>query len=118
MSATKCAFEIGITLLTHQSSGRSRLALLLNARVTLCIAALQSRGVQQDCVTTRPVDMGGYVIDSTVAARDVKEGETLLRVPDHLVVTLNRSVQLRMSTFPSASMPPIAAEPAAGLGIL
>ena len=49
---------------------------------------LQANGVQQDAVTTHPVDHGGYVIDSTVAARDIKEGETVLRVPDHLVVTL------------------------------
>lgn len=50
----------------------------------------QARGVQQDAVTTHPVDHGGYVIDSTVAARHLKEGEVILRVPDHLVVTLSR----------------------------
>ena len=41
-------------------------------------------------MTTHPVDHGGYVIDSTVAARDIKDGEVILRVPEHLVVTLNR----------------------------
>jgi hypothetical protein len=41
-------------------------------------------------VTTHPVDHGGYVIDSTVAARSIREGEVILRVPEHLVVTLNR----------------------------
>lgn len=50
----------------------------------------QARGVQQDKITTHPVDMGGYLIDSTVAATDLKEGDRILHVPEGLVVTLNR----------------------------
>ncbi len=46
--------------------------------------------MQQDLATTRPVTVDGNVIDSTVAARDAKAGETVLRIPEHLVVTLNR----------------------------
>ncbi len=50
----------------------------------------QARGVQQDKITTHPVDMGGYLIDSTVAATNLKEGDKILQVPEGLVVTLNR----------------------------
>ncbi len=38
----------------------------------------------------QPVHRAGYVIDTTVAATDLREGDVILRVPEHLVVTLNR----------------------------
>lgn len=51
---------------------------------------LSERGVDQSRITTQPVHRAGYVIDTTVAAMDLREGDVILRVPEDLVVTLNR----------------------------
>ena len=63
--------------------------------------------MQQDKVTIQPIEKAGSVIDTTVAAADITEGDVVLRVPEDLVVTLNRWATLwdHSQTLPSMTDP-------------
>jgi hypothetical protein len=47
-------------------------------------------GGKEQAVELNEIEVDGSPIDVTVASRDIKDGETVLRIPDHLVVTLDR----------------------------
>eukprot|EP00891_Asterochloris_glomerata_P000308 jgi/Astpho2/308/fgenesh1_pg.00010_%23_65_t len=49
---------------------------------------LQSAGMPEQKVTVQSTERAGQQIDLTVAAQDVQEGEMLLRMPEHLIITL------------------------------
>jgi hypothetical protein len=51
---------------------------------------LASNGAPEQGVELRTVDIDGRDIDICVAKKDVSCGETVLRIPDRLVVTLDR----------------------------
>ena len=49
---------------------------------------LKDHGGPEQAVALSEMEVDGSMIDITVAARDVAAGETVLRIPDKLVVTL------------------------------
>ena len=51
---------------------------------------LQDNGAQEQSVQLQETEVNGVPIDITVASRDIAAGEVALRVPDALVVTLDR----------------------------
>ena len=50
----------------------------------------QSNGGPKQYVSVQTVERAGNHIDMTVAARTLEAGQVALRIPEHLVVTLNR----------------------------
>lgn len=51
---------------------------------------LHKNGAAEQLVELQEMEVDGCKIDVSVAARDIEAGETALRIPDHLVVTLDR----------------------------
>jgi hypothetical protein len=51
---------------------------------------LQKNGAPEQLVELQEMEVDGCKIDVSVAARDIKAGETALRIPDRMVVTLDR----------------------------
>jgi hypothetical protein len=57
----------------------------------LCLQKwLADQGAPEQAVCLETTEVDGLPLDITVASRDIKEGETVLRIPDELVVTLDQ----------------------------
>ncbi|BDA45553.1 probable actin-histidine N-methyltransferase [Coccomyxa sp. Obi] len=68
----------------------SALAVSETARSEQLIQWLQDHGAPQQGVSITEVVQEGNTLDVSVAARDLQAGELALRIPDHLVITLDR----------------------------
>ena len=57
-------------------------------KTRLCGGVLQSQGMPQPKVRIQSMSRANQSIDVTVAAEDLKAGQTVLQVPEHLIITL------------------------------
>lgn len=57
---------------------------------TCLVSWLEENGAQQQKLELQEVTIDGSGIDISVTSEDVVEGTTVLRIPDNLVVTLDR----------------------------
>ncbi|CAK0782675.1 hypothetical protein CVIRNUC_005870 [Coccomyxa viridis] len=60
------------------------------SRAQQLIQWLYDHGAPQQAVEIQEVVQEGNSLDITTAARDLKQGDLVLRIPEHLIITLNR----------------------------
>ena len=66
--------------------------------VSLCV---QSQGMPQPKVKIQAMSRANQSIDVTVASEDVTAGQTVLQVPEHLIITLAGVFEDEVSTTQS-----------------
>ncbi|CAL5228874.1 g12088 [Coccomyxa viridis] len=78
----------------RQNAGRVHATLVESAndtsRSAQLIQWLYNHGAPQQAVEIQEVVQEGNSLDITTAARDLKQGDLALRIPEHLIITLDR----------------------------